>query len=775
MPTSQMNEVMQHLRRTILLQDESGLTDGQLLGCFIEHRDEAAFAALLRRHGPMVWGVCRRLLNQHDAEDAFQATFLVLVRKAGSVVPREKVANWLYGVAHQATLQARRTNSRRTAREKQVTKMPEPAVGEQDVWRDLKPLFDQELSRLPDAYRGIIVLCDLEGKTRKEAARQLSLPEGTIASRLARARRMLAKRLARHGQLLSGGALAAVLIQESASASVPTQVVASTIKFAGLFAAGNAATGAVSTQVVALTEGVLKAMMMNKIKSAFVLIFAIGILGWTRGIVIWQSQLQAQPESPKAQPMPDLSGTWYGNEWGTVVLQSTKNGEFEGTYSDTFGKDVGRIAVRWSTASRRYEGSWSEGKFRFGRIALEAGKNAEVITGAWTTDPKCEHEPGVPSLASLKWSKKPLAVEGQEKLPQKQEMEAFTAWGKEVNGLQAGLGFRPGEHRAYHIGETVKLVVRVRNVGKKDLKVQYVSEFVWQEPPTVTDANDKPVDIGLLPLGDDRPKEASLAPGKAIELYQLEIDLRPERERFDPTGPTGRILHGPGKFIIQYKRVAGDWSKLDPDLSKLGTGKLELEIKSDPPPPTEKETPQKQDKEEAFTVWGKEVGGLQAGIRLERIEVFNAAANRWEATQTPVGKIHQGSDIIFKVFVRNMGKQEIKLKYIEPSCWLYSEDGRNLKFDPAFSGSRNRFWSEKTLQPSEKWEVGQLNITTRQPKPTESFSGLRLLKQGKFRVSCPTALMQEKGDKLATGEVEIDVLPAKGQQGEKKVDESDKR
>src|SRR5262249_37856857 len=154
--------------------------DGQLLGCFIEQRDDAAFAALVKRHGPMVWAVCRRLLPHHDAEDAVQASFLVLVRKAASIVPMEMVANWLYGVAHQTALQARRTSARRAAREKQVTPMPEPAVAEQDLWHDLQPLLDHELARLPDKYRVAVVLCDLEGKTRKEAARHLGCPEGTL-------------------------------------------------------------------------------------------------------------------------------------------------------------------------------------------------------------------------------------------------------------------------------------------------------------------------------------------------------------------------------------------------------------------------------------------------------------------------------------------------------------------------------------------------------------------------------------------------------------------
>src|SRR6516164_3393719 len=127
MPTGQISEVIQHLRTMVLLRDAAGLTDGQLLRDYLSRRDEAALAALVQRHSPMVWGVCRRVLpNHHDAEDAFQATFLVLVRKAASIVPREMVANWLYGVAHQTALKARATAARRKGRERQVTEMPEP-------------------------------------------------------------------------------------------------------------------------------------------------------------------------------------------------------------------------------------------------------------------------------------------------------------------------------------------------------------------------------------------------------------------------------------------------------------------------------------------------------------------------------------------------------------------------------------------------------------------------------------------------------------------------
>src|SRR5215475_1370820 len=265
---TQINEVVDSLRRAALGQADGGFTDGQLLARFIEQRDQAAITALVQRHGPMVWGVCRRILrHHHDAEDAFQASFLVLVRKAASIRQREMTANWLYGVAHQTAMKARALRAKRRTREKQGTAMPEPQAPEQDPRNDLQPLLDQELSRLPDKYRVAIVLCDLEGKTRQEAARQLGLPEGTLAGRLTRGRAMLARRLARLGLAVSGGALAAVFSQEAASAGVPISVVASTIKAASMFAAGQvAATGAISAHVAALTEGMLKAMLLAKLR-----------------------------------------------------------------------------------------------------------------------------------------------------------------------------------------------------------------------------------------------------------------------------------------------------------------------------------------------------------------------------------------------------------------------------------------------------------------------------------------------------------------------------
>ncbi len=482
MPTSPTARVIEQLRRAAL-RDCDGLRDGELLGCFIGGHKEAALAAIVKRHGSMVWGVCRRLLSHHDAEDAFQATFLVLVRKAASIVPREMVGNWLYGVAHQTALQARRTATRRRAREVQVTVMPDTKAVQQDQWPDVRPLLDQELSRLPDIYRAVIVLCDLESRTRKEVARQLRVPEGTVAGRLARARAMLSKRLTQRGVTLSSGALAAVLSQKVASAGLPDSVMSSTISAANLFAAGPAAAaGVISSKVASLTEGVLKTMMMSKLKAVLAVVLMLGFIAT-----------------------------------GATVLSDR-------------------------TAARQGD--------------------------------------------------MPPTVEERVEVSQKQEKDkaAFTAWGKEVDGLQAGLGYRPGEHVVYHthIFGGVTLVVRVRNVGKKEVTFQYCPEFVWQELPDVADARGKPIALegGWLPLAGTS-KEMKLAPGKSIELYQLEVYLRPESDRITPTLPTTPYptLYGPGKFIIQYKRVAGDWSMLNPPtLSKLATGKLELEVKAEPPP-----------------------------------------------------------------------------------------------------------------------------------------------------------------------------------------------
>jgi RNA polymerase sigma-70 factor (ECF subfamily) len=258
-----MNLAVHELQTLFEVGSLGELSDGQLLHRFVERREEAVFEAIVGRHGPMVWGVCRRVLHDHhDAEDAFQATFLILARKAASIMIREKLGNWRYGVAYQTARKARAMRAKRRAREGQVSDMPEPMVVPDELRDELAESLDRELSRRPEKYRIPIVLCDLEGMGHGEAARQLGWPIGAVSSRLSRARSMLARRLARRGLSLSVGSLAVLLAREPASASMPSLLICPTARAASRFAAGGAVTaGVVSADVVALTGEVLKVML----------------------------------------------------------------------------------------------------------------------------------------------------------------------------------------------------------------------------------------------------------------------------------------------------------------------------------------------------------------------------------------------------------------------------------------------------------------------------------------------------------------------------------
>jgi RNA polymerase sigma factor (sigma-70 family) len=289
MANGQHGGVLGHLRRVALVPDGSGMTDGQLLECFLTRRDEVAFEALVRRHGPMVLGVCRRLLGHaQDAEDAFQATFLVLVSKGASIQQRELVGNWLYGAAHRAALEVKA--ARRRVKERQVSALPEPVVLEEpEVWRDLRPILDQELNRLPEKYRVPVVLCDLEGRTRRDIARQLGIPEGTLSGRLTTARRLLARRLARHGLALSAGALAPLLAPGAAPVCLPSPLVISTVQAAALLTADKPMASVVSASVAAITKGVVKAMWMTRLEVAAAFLVVAGLVAAVGGTLVHRS------------------------------------------------------------------------------------------------------------------------------------------------------------------------------------------------------------------------------------------------------------------------------------------------------------------------------------------------------------------------------------------------------------------------------------------------------------------------------------------------------
>jgi RNA polymerase sigma-70 factor (ECF subfamily) len=208
------------------------ISDSQLLERYISRRDEAAFGSLLSRHGSMVLHVCRRVLNHpQDAEDAFQATFLLLAQKASSIRKQESVASWFYGVAYRLAVKARARISRRQAKEKRAGDMRQKDAGLRAAWEELQMVLDEELHRLPVQHQTPLVLCYLEGKTHEEAARELGCPVGTVHSRVTRARELLKKRLARRGLALPA-ALLATLFAANVASAVPARLLGPTCKAA---------------------------------------------------------------------------------------------------------------------------------------------------------------------------------------------------------------------------------------------------------------------------------------------------------------------------------------------------------------------------------------------------------------------------------------------------------------------------------------------------------------------------------------------------------------
>jgi RNA polymerase sigma factor (sigma-70 family) len=274
--SSPLSSYLAHLRGILADREGAEPTDGQLLERYLSERDEQAFALLVRRHGPMVLGVCRRILgSRHDAEDAFQATFLVLIRRAGCIHPLDRVGGWLHGVAYRTALEARRRRGRRRRQEAQVVPR---APSSEDAAAEWTALLDGELKRLPVTYRLPLLLCDMEGLTRKQAAQRLGWPEGTVSSRLSRGRSLLAGRLKRHGLGLS---LAAAAVTEgTATATVPASLVGATVKTAMLMAAGQtAAARLVAANAVSLMEKGLRVMYLSKLKLLAVVVLGIGLLG----------------------------------------------------------------------------------------------------------------------------------------------------------------------------------------------------------------------------------------------------------------------------------------------------------------------------------------------------------------------------------------------------------------------------------------------------------------------------------------------------------------
>jgi|GEM_PF-6891566 len=529
------------------------LTDGQLLGRYVTTGDAAAFETLVRRHGPTVLGVCRRLLpNLHDAEDAFQATFLVLVRKATTITPRDAVGNWLYGVAYRAAQKVRVAAARRRSKEVQVAQVPEPTTVAEGLWHDVLPLLDHELALLPEKYRLPIVLCDLEGKTRKEAARQLGWPEGTVAGRLASARKMLAKRLARHGLPLSAGVLAAVLSESGTQAAVPLTLVRATVR---------AATGGVmQAGISSVAEGVVRTMFLSNLKLPVLVLVAFTAIAAGAALVVGRPQQADKPGGVPGTPdapggygslAPEkLTGGHEGNPdvaeetaWGEVVdgIQAGVTGnkhDFRWGETATFTVKVRNVSEATITASyvsgvpgltkpgvtsaanaqprvlmppepRVYHPTLSRSLkpgevFELGTARLHvqaaSGTGGVAVPTLVATQGKYQVAYSGLAFAGTAGPDKVWVATGKVEIEvhdatKPAEKAEAVSWGEAADGLQAGLGYPHGAKHAYRLGEQVTFVVWLRNVSGRKATVSF-----WSPPED---------DAGPIVVGMDRkPRQA---------------------------------------------------------------------------------------------------------------------------------------------------------------------------------------------------------------------------------------------------------------------------
>jgi RNA polymerase sigma factor (sigma-70 family) len=304
MASAALGSVLRHLQGAG--GPSAAASDRELLERFCAGRDEPAFTQLLRRHGPMVLQVGRRVLRREtDAEDVLQATFLLLARKAASIRKRESVGSWLHGVAYRLALQARHREARRGAHEREAAEMRKSATTADSAWQELRQTLDQALRELPEHHRAVLLLCYLEGQTQEEAARRLGCPLGTVRSRLARARTALQRRLVRLGLALSAVTLLTALAADGAAGSVSAGLLKSTRQAALRFATGVGAEGLVSARAAALAEGGLRTTFAARTKAAVALLLAVGLAAGLTGALARQGdpagRAEAAPESKRPE------------------------------------------------------------------------------------------------------------------------------------------------------------------------------------------------------------------------------------------------------------------------------------------------------------------------------------------------------------------------------------------------------------------------------------------------------------------------------------------
>ena len=374
-------------------------TDRELVRAFVAARDEGAFAEIVRRHGPMVLAVCRRVLaDAPEADDAFQAVFLVLARRAGAVGRPDRLGGWLHGVAVRCARRARSAAAGRRAKEHPMSDVAAPAAAD-PLWADARPVLDEEIGRLPEKLRAALVLCELEGLGRAEAADRLGVPEGTLSSRLARAKEALRSRLTRRGLAPTLVGVGLILSQAGAAAAVPPALFDAAVGLAGVPAAG---AGGVSAAAAGLAQKELTAMFVKKLVLAAAV--GVGVLG-AAGLG-WYGWAAARADQPATKTDKDkVQGKWKITEAvlrgrsvpverATAILGGDTM-EFKG--DKVAVRDQMTFALDPSKSPKWIDMATADGKGLAGVYALDGDKLTlhYVPTGVLPRPTEVEFKPGV--------------------------------------------------------------------------------------------------------------------------------------------------------------------------------------------------------------------------------------------------------------------------------------------------------------------------------------------------------------------------------------------
>ncbi len=346
------NQLIRQMRALYAMGPVAGLTDAELIESFLR-RDgaerEDAFAALVQRHGPMVLRICRRMLGgSADAEDAFQAVFLVLARKAGALRRVDGLKSWLYGVAVRTAKEARRRSAKRTAREGGAMDESRAVYAPDQGQHDLVCVVHEEIDRLPSRYRDPLLLCELEGALREDAARQLRVLEGTLSSRLSRGRSLLRDRLTRRGVASGAGAIAA-LLSERSSAAVSGPLADATVSYALNFSARAAASAVVPTAVASLASGVLEMISAAKLKLILTSTAALGAAICLTAGIGWAFGSRQKARSPQANEPPAITAT---KESADAIQSTSPQILVRGVVVDEAGSPVAGAEIRANPFSR---------------------------------------------------------------------------------------------------------------------------------------------------------------------------------------------------------------------------------------------------------------------------------------------------------------------------------------------------------------------------------------------------------------------------------------